>query len=153
MQIDRDKQKEIHKEGKVLLLQTEWKTLNQLFRKGLGSRYFLKMTAQCSGEVKWEVRNVAGKGTARDIVLAVSVPCMVQLSSFQKWGGTDKDKNKGEGWPKASVQRYSRWELFSWEKILLKKQMRELLKITKEVGTLTGNYFHCLTDTEITKHH
>lgn len=112
------------------------------------------MTAQCSEKVIWEVRNVAGKGTARDIVLAVSIPCMVQLSPFQKWRKTEKEtKIRGkDGQRLLCKDRLGRSGPFTWEKTLLRKKMRELLKIMKGVGILTGNCVHCLTDREITKH-
>lgn len=95
------------------------------------------MTAQCSGEVKREVRNVAGKGTARDIVLAVSTPGMVQLSSFQKWRGTEKETKirEKDGQRILWKERLSRPGPFSLEKTLLRKQTRALLKIMNGVGT------------------
>lgn len=81
--------------------------------------------------------NVAGKGTARDIVLAVSMPCMVQLSSFQKWTATEKETKirEKDGQRLLCKEKLSRPGPFSWKKVLLRKQMRELLKIMKGVGT------------------
>lgn len=65
----------------------------------------------------------------------------------------ERDKNKEkDGQRLLCKERLSRPGASSWEKTLLRKQMRELLKIIKGVGTLTRNYVHCLTDTEITKY-
>lgn len=112
------------------------------------------MSAQCSGEVEWEVRNGIGKGIAWDVMLAVSIPCMVQQSSFQKWRGTEKDMKRGDrdGQRLLCKEWLSRLGTFSLEKTLLRKQMRELLKITKDVEDSTGNYLYCLTDIGTAKH-
>lgn len=94
------------------------------------------MSAQCSGEVKWEVRNGIGKGIAWDVMLAISIPCMVQQSSFQKWRGTEKDRKRGDrdGQRFLCKEWLSRLGTFSLEKILLRKQMRELLKNHERCG-------------------
>lgn len=79
---------------------------------------------------------------------------MVQLSSFQKWRGTEKDTKRGDKDSQRLLckEQLSRLEAFSLEKTLLRKEMSEFLKIMKDVETSIGNDVHCLTDIGTTKH-
>lgn len=56
----------------------------------------MKTSAQCSGEVEWEVKNGIEKGTAKDFMLATSIACTVRFSSFQKQRGTERGTKRGD---------------------------------------------------------
>lgn len=151
--MDLDRQKVMHNAKKVLLLQTEknsklavqersWREIvcendSWVFRRGqMGGQ-------KCSWERHSKAHCAGCQHTMHGTALFIS-------EMKRNW---ERDKNKGEGWPKASVQRETEQirTILSGEDVA-EKTNESPLQNHGRCGDLTGNYVHCLTDTEITKH-
>lgn len=132
MQIDVDKQKVMHIGRKCSCFRQSENLWNSCSGKVLEQDSFwkLQLSAQerSNGKCSWERHS---KG------LCAGCQYTIQLSFFQKWRGTEKDTKirEKDGQKLLCKEKLSRPGPFSWEKTLLRKQMRELLKIMEVVGT------------------